>query len=72
MAIVGATRSMLHDHGFLFFLWAEAFSTAMYLQNKSPHRSLGSKTPKEVFTGRRPDVGHLHIFGHLTLSHVPF
>jgi hypothetical protein len=36
----------------------------------SPHRDLGSKTPKEAFTRRRPDVGHLRIFGCLTFSHV--
>jgi hypothetical protein len=71
MAIVGATRSMLHDQGLPFFLWVEACSTAVYLQNKSPHRALGSKTPEEAFTGRRPDVGHLRIFGCLTFSHVP-
>jgi len=32
---------------------------------------LGKKTPKEAFTGRRPDVEHIRIFGCLTYSHVP-
>jgi hypothetical protein len=71
MATVGEARSMLHDHGLPFFLWVEACNTAMYLQNSSPHRALGRKTPEEAFTGRRPDVGHLRIFGYLTFSHVP-
>jgi hypothetical protein len=31
---------------------------------------LGSKTPEDAFIGRRLDVGHLFIFGHLTFSHV--
>jgi hypothetical protein len=33
---------------------------------------LGRKTPEEAFTGSRPDVEHLRIFGCLTFSHVPF
>ena len=65
-AIVGAARSILHDQGLPFFLWVEACSTAVYLHNRSPHSALGSKTPEEAFTGRRPDVGHLCIFGCLT------
>jgi hypothetical protein len=69
-AIVGAARSMLHDQAFPFYLWAEACSTAVYLQNKSPHRALGRKTPEEAFTGSRPDVEHLRIFGCLTFSHM--
>jgi hypothetical protein len=32
---------------------------------------LGRKTPEEAFTGSRPNVEHLRIFGCLTFSHVP-
>jgi hypothetical protein len=63
---------MLHDQGLPFFLWVEACSIVVYLQNRSPHRALGSKTLEETFTGWKPDVGHLRIFGCLTFSHVPF
>jgi hypothetical protein len=37
----------------------------------SPHRVLGRKTLEETFTGRRPDVEHIRMFGCLTYSHVP-
>jgi hypothetical protein len=37
----------------------------------SPHMILGKMTPVEAFTGRRPDVEHIKIFGCLTFSHVP-
>jgi hypothetical protein len=70
-AITGAARSMLHDQTFPLYLWAEASATAFYLQNRSPHKILGKKTPKEAFTGRRLDVEHIKIFGCLTYSHVP-
>jgi hypothetical protein len=70
-AITGAARSMLHDQALPLYLWAEASVVAVYLQNRSPHRVLGRKTPEEAFTGRRPDVEHIRIFGCLTYSHVP-
>ena len=38
---------MLHDQSLPFFLWVEACRTVVYLQNRSPHRVVGNKTPKE-------------------------
>ena len=32
---------------------------------------MDSRTPEEAFIGRRPDIGHLRMFGCLTYSHVP-
>jgi hypothetical protein len=69
-AITGAARSMLLDQSLPLYLWAEVSATAVYLQNRSPHRILGKMTPKEAFTGRRPDVEHIRIFSCLTYSHV--
>lgn len=62
---------MIHDQGLPLFLWAEACNTVVYLQNRSSHRALGNVTPKEAFFGKKPDVGHFHIFGCLTYSYVP-
>ena len=70
-SIVGAVRAMLHDQSLPFFLWAEACSTTVYLQNKSPHCVVGNKTLEESFTSKKPEVSHFSIFGCLTYSHVP-
>ena len=70
-SIVGASRAMLHDRSLPFFLWAEACSTAVYVQNRSSHRALGCKTHEEMFTGKKPEIGHFRIFGCFTYSHVP-
>ena len=70
-SIVGAARAMLHAQSLPFFLWVEACSTAIYVQNRSPHRALGCKTPKEMFTRKMHKIGHFRIFGCLTYSHVP-
>ena len=53
-AIIGVARAMIHDQGLPLFLWVEACNTVVYLQNKSPHKSLGDLTPKEAFFGEKP------------------
>ena len=50
---------MLHDQDISAYLWAKATSTAVYIQNRSPHAILDEKTPKEVFTGEKSDISHL-------------
>jgi hypothetical protein len=51
-------------------LWAEACNTAVYVQNRCPHRVLGMSTPEEDFTGKKPDVSHFKIFGSSVYVHV--
>ena len=68
--IVGAARVMLHDQGLPIHMWAEACNTAVYVQNRCPHRILGMSTPKEGFSGKKPDISHLRIFGSLAYIHV--
>lgn len=54
---------MLLDSGLPKTFWAEAMSTAVYIQNRCTHRSTGNKTPEELWTGRKPSVQHIRIFG---------
>jgi len=43
--------------------WAEAIRHAVYLLNRLPTKVLGDKTPHETWTGRKPSLGHLKVFG---------
>ena len=52
-------------------LWAEAAGTAVYVQNRGPHKVIGNKTPEEIFSGEKPEVSHLQIFGYPVFIHVP-
>ena len=45
--------------------------TAVYVQNRSPHKTLRNMTPEEAFTGVKPEVGHFRIFGCLVYIHIP-
>ena len=51
-------------------LWAEVASTIVYIQNRCHHAILDQKTPEEVFTGEKPDIGHLRIFSCPVYIHV--
>jgi len=43
-------------------LWAKTYNPTVYVKNRSSHRILEIKTPKEDYSGKRPDVGHFNIF----------
>ena len=60
-----------HRKPLLKFLWGEAANTTMYIQNRCPHSTLDSKTPEEVFSGKKPDVSHFRVFGCPVYFHVP-
>lgn len=50
--------------------WAEAVITAAYILNRSPHFNL-EKTSEEIWSGLRPNVKHLKVFGCVAYSHIP-
>ena len=43
----------------------------VYVQNKLSHSALGFKTPDEMYTGKKPKVIHLKIFGFPVYVHIP-
>ena len=45
-------------------LWGEAAYTACYLHNRTP-RNYEERvvTPEEMWTGEKPDLAHLRVFG---------
>eukprot|EP00253_Pinus_taeda_P014841 PITA_14841 len=51
--------------------WVEAVETACYLVNRSPSSALEDKTPQEVWTGKKPYLSHLRVFGCDAYVHVP-
>lgn len=51
--------------------WAEALNTACYLKNLSPTVAVNEKTPEEAWTGKKPDINHLRVFGSSAYVHIP-
>jgi hypothetical protein len=64
-------RSMILAQGLEFEFWGEAVNTAVYIKNRCPTKALDSKTPQEAWSGRKPDVSDLRVFGCKAFAHVP-
>ena len=55
-------RSMISHSTLTESLWGEALKTAAYSLNRGPTKA-ATKTPYELWTGRKPSLNHLHIWG---------
>jgi hypothetical protein len=45
--------------------------TTCYLVNKPPSSALDDKTPQEIWTGKKPSLTHIKVFGCEAYVHVP-
>jgi hypothetical protein len=71
ITLMEKARSMLSGVRLGQELWAEAVSTACYLVNRSPSSALDDTTPHEVWSGKKPSLQHLRVFGFDAYVHVP-
>ncbi|KAG8372781.1 hypothetical protein BUALT_Bualt12G0102500 [Buddleja alternifolia] len=55
-------RSMISHTTLPDSLWGEAFKTAVYILNRVPTKA-ATKTPYELWTGKKLVLKHLHIRG---------
>lgn len=67
-ALVDMARSLLVHSGMPESLWAEAVMTACYIRNRPPTAAVVRKTPYEAWSGKKPNVGHMRIFGSFTMG----
>jgi hypothetical protein len=65
------SRSMLSSVGLGQEFWVEVVGTTCYLVNRSPSSALDDKTPHEVWSGKKPSLQHLRVFGCDAYVHVP-
>lgn len=56
-------RALIFDAKITKSFWGEAVRVATYILNRSPTQSLGNKTPFEMWTGKKPDLSRMQIFG---------
>jgi len=62
--LVEMARPMMRHKDVEQDLWADAIKTAVYIKNRVTSRTLSvGKTPFELWTGNRPDVSHMRVFG---------
>jgi hypothetical protein len=51
--------------------WFDALEYATLLHNVMPTQALNASTPEEVWSGNKPNVSHLHVFGCWAFIHIP-
>src|SRR5260370_28952117 len=69
--LVESARSMIHAEGLGQEFWAEAVVTAAYIRNRVVSRSTDGKSPEELWTGKKPTVRHLRVWGCEAYAHIP-
>lgn len=64
-------RCLLYEANLEKRFWAEAVNTAVYLLNRTVKSNLNYRTPYELWTGTKPDLRHIRIFGSTVMTHIP-
>jgi len=63
--------AMLADADLPQLYWFDALEYAALLHNVTPTRALTNQTPEEAWSGNKPDVSRLRVFGCRAFVHVP-
>lgn len=69
--IMESARSMILGAHLDASYWGEAVMAAVYLRNRSPSRSVQGMTPYQAWTGEKPSLSHLRVFGCRAFAHIP-
>ena len=70
-SILDITRCLLLDKQLPGHLWAEAVKAAVDILNLRSTKRHPTKTPTELFSGKKPSISHLRIFGSPAFAHIP-
>lgn len=68
--IVEIARIIIYARNLSLKLWAEAVNTTVYILNRITSCKNMSITPYEMWTGCKPDLSHLKIFGLIAYAHI--
>jgi hypothetical protein len=71
MTLMEKERSILSGSELGQEFWVEAVGTSCYLVNRSPSSGLDDKNPHKVWSGKKPSLQHLRVFGCDAYVHVP-
>jgi len=62
---------MLEDSKLRNSIWGLAVLTAAHIHNRIPSRSHEDMSPEQHWTGKKPGIGHLRVFGSTAWVHIP-
>lgn len=65
------TQSLLKEMSLPSTIWGEAVCQTIYILNHLPTRALSGKTPYEAWKEKKPDLGHVRVFGCVAHIKIP-
>lgn len=70
--VVAMTRIILTGMNLPSMLWGKAIRHSVYILNRRPTKILHGRTLYEAWTGKKPDLSYLKIFGWVGYMKVPY
>ena len=64
-------RSLLAEKRLPKQFWAEAVYASIYILNRLSTKVVIDATPMEAWSGSKPTIKHLKVFGSICYMHVP-
>ena len=52
--------------------WPEAVKWSIHVLNRSPTFTVQNLTPQKAWSGRKPIVDYIRIFGYIAYAYVPY
>ena len=70
-SLLDMTRSMLKEKKLPHEFLGEIVNIAAYILNRCPTKKLKNQVLEEIWSGRKPSINHLKVFGSICYKHVP-
>ena len=68
--IINEAEAMWHHTGLSNSFWIYAMKAKLHTYNVTPIKWTDYKTPKELWSGQKPNISHLRVFGCLAWVHI--
>ena len=69
--LLDKVRAMLIDADLPETYWYDALHYAAHIHNVTPTHALENVTPEEAWSGNKPDISDLRVFGARAFMHIP-
>ena len=68
--IVNGAEAMQHHAGLSNSFWICAVKAKLHMYNVTPIKCTDYKTLKQLWSGQKPNISHLRVFGCLVWVHI--
>ena len=68
--IINGAEAMRHHAGLSNGFWIYAVKAKLHMYNVTPIKCADYETPNELWSGQKPDISHLRVFGCLAWVHI--